>query len=96
MTKRRTHNPELKARVALEALAGRRTIQEIAAEYALHPIQVSQWKKQLSEGAQELFANSRRTQNKEKDQQQRESQLYEQIGKLQMELAWLKKKGGFS
>ena len=95
MTKRRTHNPELKARVALEALAGRRTIQEIAAEYALHPIQVSQWKKQLSEGARDLFANSRRTKDKE-DQQQRESQLYEQIGKLQMELAWLKKKGGFS
>ena len=95
MTKRRTHNPELKARVALEALAGRRTIQEIAAEYALHPIQVSQWKKQLSDGARELFANSRRTKDKE-EQQQRESQLYEQIGKLQMELAWLKKKGGFS
>lgn len=95
MTKRRTHNPELKARVALEALAGRRTIQEIAAEYALHPIQVSQWKKQLSDGARDLFANSRRTKDKE-EQQQRESQLYEQIGKLQMELAWLKKKGGFS
>ena len=95
MTKRRTHNPELKARVALEALAGRRTIQEIAAEYALHPIQVSQWKKQLSEGARDLFANSRRSKDKG-DQQQRESQLYEQIGKLQMELVWLKKKGGFS
>ena len=51
MTKRRTHSPEFKARVAMEAISGRKTLQEIAADHAIHPIQVSQWKKQLLEGA---------------------------------------------
>jgi transposase-like protein len=50
MSKRRTHSPEFKARVAMEAISGRKTIQEIAADHAIHPIQVSQWKKQLLEG----------------------------------------------
>ena len=71
MSKRRTHSPEFRARVAMEAISGRNTLQEIAADHAIHPIQVSQWKKQLLEGSSELF---------------------QQIGKLQMELEWLKKK----
>ena len=54
MSKRRTHSPEFKARVAMEAISGRKTIQEIAADHAIHPIQVSQWKKQLLDGASEL------------------------------------------
>ncbi|MFM2173472.1 MAG: hypothetical protein RLZZ54_1399 [Cyanobacteriota bacterium] len=55
MSKRRTHSPEFKARVAMEAISGRKTIQEIAADHAIHPIQVSQWKRQLLDGASELF-----------------------------------------
>jgi transposase-like protein len=51
MTKRRTHSPEFKARVAMEAISGRKTLQEIAADGAEHLIQASQWKKQLLEGA---------------------------------------------
>jgi transposase-like protein len=47
MSKRRTHSPEFKAKVAVEAISGRKTIQEIAADHAIHPIQVSQWKRQL-------------------------------------------------
>jgi putative transposase len=47
MTKRRTHSPEFKARVAVEAISGRKTLQVIAADHAIHPIQVSQWKNQL-------------------------------------------------
>jgi transposase-like protein len=54
MSKRRTHSPEFKARVAMEAISGRKTIQEIAADHA-NPIQVSQWKLQLLDGASELF-----------------------------------------
>jgi transposase-like protein len=46
MSKRRTHSPEFKAKVAMEAISGRKTIQEIAADHAIHPIQVSQWKRQ--------------------------------------------------
>ena len=55
MSKRRTHSPEFKAKVAMEAISGRKTLQEIAADHAVHPIQVSQWKKQLLEGASDLF-----------------------------------------
>ncbi|MGA1712571.1 MAG: transposase [bacterium] len=55
MSKCRTHSPDLKARVALEAISGRKTIQEIAPDQAIHPIQVSQWKRQPLDGAYELF-----------------------------------------
>jgi putative transposase len=61
MSKRRTHSPEFKARVAMEAISGRKTIQEIAADHAIHPIQVSQWKKQLLEGASELFTRGKKS-----------------------------------
>ena len=52
MSKRRTHSPEFKARVGMEAISGRNTIQEIAADHAIHPIQVSQWKRQLLDDAE--------------------------------------------
>ena len=65
MSKRRTHSPEFKARVAMEAISGRKTIQEIAADHAIHPIQVSQWKKQLLEGASELFTRGKKTKDKD-------------------------------
>ena len=55
MSKRRTHSPEFKARVAMEAISGRKTLQEIAADHSIHPIQVRQWKKQLLEGSREMF-----------------------------------------
>jgi transposase-like protein len=58
MSKRRTHSPEFKARVAIDAISSRKTIQEIAADHSIHPIHVSQWKKQLLEGASELFTRS--------------------------------------
>jgi putative transposase len=86
MSKRRIHSPEFKARVAMEAISGRKTIQEIAADHAIHPIQVSQWKRQLLDGASELFTRGKKTKDKE------EAELFQQIGKLQMELEWLKKK----
>jgi putative transposase len=61
MSKRRTHSPEFKAKVAMEAISGRKTIQEIAADHSIYPIQVSQWKKQLLEGASELFTRGKKT-----------------------------------
>ncbi|WP_255090410.1 MULTISPECIES: hypothetical protein [unclassified Synechococcus] len=75
----------------MEAISGRKTLQEIAAEHAIHPIQVSQWKKQLLESASDLFGKGRK--DKERgDQQTREAELFQEIGKLKMELEWLKKK----
>jgi transposase-like protein len=91
MSKRRTDRPEFKARVAMEAISGRKTIQEIAADHFIHPIQVSQWKRQLLDGASELFTRGKKTKDKEEGQA-KEAELFQQIGRLQMELEWLKKK----
>jgi transposase-like protein len=88
MSKRRTHSSEFKARVAMEAISGRKTIQEIAAD---HAIQVSQWKRQLLDGASELFTRGKKSNDKEEGQA-KEAELFQQIGRLQMELEWLKKK----
>jgi putative transposase len=90
MSKRRTHNPEFKARVAMEAISGRKTIQEIAADHAIHPSQVSQWKRQLLDGASELFTRGKKSKDKEEGQA-KEAEMFQQIGRLQMELEWLKK-----
>ncbi|MBV2352097.1 IS3 family transposase [Synechococcus sp. HK05] len=89
MSKRRTHSPEFKARVAMEAISGPKTIQEIAADHAIHPIQVSQWKRQLLDGASELFTRGKKSKDKEEGQA-KQAELFQQIGKLQMELEWLK------
>jgi transposase-like protein len=95
MTKRRTHSPEFKAGVAMEAISGRKTIQEIAVDHAIHPIQVSQWKKQLLDGTGELFTRGKKTKDKEEGQA-KEAELFQQIGRLQMELEWLKKNRSYS
>jgi transposase-like protein len=76
----------------MEAISGRKTLQEIAADHAIHPIQVSQWKKQLLEGASELFTRSKQSKGQGQGQgQAKEAELLQQIGRLQMELEWLKK-----
>ena len=69
----------------MEVISGRKTIQEIAADHAIHPIQVSQWKRQLLVGASELFSRGKNTKDKEKGQA-KEAELFHQIGRLQMEL----------
>ena len=91
MSKHRTHSPEFKARVTMEAISARKTIQKIAADHATHPIQVSQWKRQLLDGASELFDRGKKSKDKE-EWQVKEAELFQQIGRLQMELEWLKKK----
>jgi len=75
----------------MEAISGRKSIQEIAADHAIHPIQVSQWKRQLLDGASELFIRGKQTRDKDEGQA-KEAELFQQIGRLQMELEWLKKK----
>lgn len=90
--RRRQHSPELKARVALEAIQERKTINEIAGEYGIHPKQVSEWKRQVIESLSEIFAGGMRVDGRELRRQ--ESELFEQIGRLKMELEWLKKKYG--
>jgi putative transposase len=90
LNKRLTHSSDFKAKVAMEAISGRKTIQEIAADHTIHPIQVSQWKKQLLDGASELFHRGKKNKDKEEGQT-KEAERFQQIGRLQMELGWLKK-----
>ncbi len=78
------------ARVALEAAKQTRTLAELAGAFQVHTVQVSQWKKQLLDGVESLFRDGRRRDHYES--QAIQAQLYEQIGRLQMEVEWLKKK----
>lgn len=94
MAKRRRISPDTKARVALAAARGERTVNEIAAQFEVHPTQVSQWKRQLLDGASDLFIDGRSARGTPSDGEADTAQLFEQIGRLQMELAWLKKKVG--
>ena len=89
--KRRTHSAQDKARIALEAISGVMTTSEIAAKYQVHPVQVSQWKKQLLEGAADVFdkAGGRK---KEQDFEALEDRHHSKIGQLVLEVDWLKKK----
>jgi len=91
---RKFHSPEFKAKVGLEAVRGVKTINEIGQEYGVHPVQVGQWKKAIQEQASTLFEGKRGptpvAAHREPDR------LYSEIGKLKMELDWLKKKSGIS
>jgi transposase-like protein len=89
---RTRHSAAFKAKVALEAVKQDKTIAQLAKEHQVHPVQISQWKKQLLDGLEELFEAGSASRRPEPKKLQAE--LYEQIGRLQMELAWVKKKSG--
>jgi transposase-like protein len=94
VTTRKVHTPEFKAKVGLEALRGVKTINQIGQQYGVHPVQVSQWKKAIQEQAKTLFEGKR---GPKPSAAHREPELlYSEIGKLKVELDWLKKKSGIS
>ena len=88
--KRRNHNAAFKAKVALAAIKGNKTVAQLASLYKVHPTQIAQWKKQLLESMPQIFYC--RGQNNQQNQEQLTAQLYQQIGQLTVELDWLKKK----
>lgn len=88
--KRKQHTPVFKAQVALAALRGDRTVNELASHYGVHPTLIHGWKKQLLAGAEQIFSNG--TQATAADAEVQKAELFEQIGRLKMELEWLKKK----
>jgi transposase-like protein len=88
---RKRHSKEFKAKVAIEAVKGVKTASELASEYGVHPVQITQWKKQLLEGSASLFETGGRSQKDE--QTTLIERLYQQIGQLQVEVEWLRKKG---
>lgn len=87
--KRRVFSPSFKAKVALAAIRGDKTTAELASKFAVHTSQVTAWKKQLLNQAADLFQDGRR---KAQDSVVQEEELYAQIGRLKMEIEWLKKK----
>lgn len=90
--KRRSFTPSFKAKVALEALRETKTIAEIAQRHKLHPTQINLWKKQLLERAEDVFQDGRSRATKVATDEPESSELYEQIGRLKVQLEWLKKK----
>jgi transposase len=91
---RRRYSADFKAKIALEAIKADRTINEIAALHEIHPNQIALWKKQLLEELPQIFADKRVKANK--DHEALQDRLYRQIGQLQVELDWLKKKSGLA
>ncbi len=87
---RKQYSAELKTRVALEAIKGHKTVNEIASEYGVHPTQIANWKKQALEGLPELFSLTRSDQKK--SDEDLIASLYQEIGHLKMQVDWLEKK----
>ena len=87
---RKNHDATYKAKVALEAVKGEKTIAQLSSKYGAHPNQIGQWKKRLLEALPTLFTDKRK--KAEKDREELEGELYKQIGQLKVELDWLKKK----
>ena len=87
---RKKHSNELKARIALDAIRGQKTMSELASEYGVHANQISRWKKQLLDAAPDIF-----TRGKDKEVEKKEverDRLYKKVGQLQVEVDWLKKR----
>jgi putative transposase len=89
--KRKRYSAEFKAQVALEAARERKTLAELASQFGVHPNQVSEWKKQLQERSGELFKT---TGTQDAENARLVAELYQQLGKAEMEREWLKKKLG--
>ena len=90
VTMRRQHDAAFKAKVAFDATKGEKTLTQIASEFSVHPNQIRQWRRQLMEKLPDLFSDRRKREEKNRDEL--EDELYRQIGRLKVELEWLKKK----
>ena len=92
--KRKQYTGKFKARVALEAIKGEKTIAELSSIYGVHANQITKWKKRAIEVLPELLSNNGH--KAEKDGEALQDELYRQIGQLKVELDWLKKKSGLN
>jgi putative transposase len=89
MPRKRKHKADFIAKVALAAVKEVHTMSELASQFGVHPAQIHKWKRRLVDGAEELFAKPGESRQRDESEV---SELYEQIGRLKMELEWLKKK----
>ena len=92
--KRKRYSADFKFRVALEAAQGQKTLNELASEQGVHPNQISTWKRQLLEGGPGTFSQNGR--HDQREQEAAQVELFEQIGRLKMELEWVKKAARFN
>jgi putative transposase len=92
MGQRKRHTAALKAKVALEAIRGDKTVNDLAGLYQVHPTQISEWRKRAVEGMAELFVDGR--EKTRKADEELKDRLYQEIGQLKVELDFLKKKTG--
>ncbi len=88
-TTRKTYSAKFKARVATEALRGEKTLSQLGSQYKVHPIQIAKWRKLVLDQMPELFVDGRR---KAPNSEVESTALFEEIGRLKVELDWLKKK----
>jgi transposase len=88
--KRKVHTSALKAQVALAAVKGDRTVNELAGHFGVHPTLIHSWKKQLIAGCESIFMSG--SKGSTTDSELLQAELFEQIGRLKMELEWVKKK----
>lgn len=88
--KRRQFSAKFKAKVAVDAIKGMKTLSELSTEYKVHPNQISVWKKQLLSNAPGLFPSGKKQQ--QKSEEELTAPLYEEIGRLKMDMKWLEKK----
>jgi len=91
-TRRKNYSADFKAKVAIAAIKGQHTVNEVASQYGIHPNQVMTWKKQALAAIPDSFS-TRRSSGAQADEELK-AQLYQQIGQLKVELDWLKKKAG--
>jgi len=89
-SKRRQFSAKFKAKVAVDAIKGMKTLSELSTEYKVHPNQISAWKKQLLSNAPGLFPSGKNRQ--QKSEEEITAPLYEEIGRLKMDIKWLEKK----
>jgi transposase-like protein len=91
-TTRKQYSPKFKARVAIEAIRGEKTLSQLGSQFKVHPIQIAKWRKSAREQMPELFVDGRKS--KSRNGEGDNDALYEEIGRLKVELDWLKKKVG--
>ena len=92
--RRKQHSAEFKFKVALEAVKEQKTLSQLGSDYELHPTQISEWKRQLLKSSNNVFGKD--ASKPEGEQSKVEIELYEQIGRLKMEIEWLKKKSAYN
>jgi transposase-like protein len=91
-TTRKQYSPKFKAKVAVEAIRGERTLSQLASQFHVHPVQIGQWRKTALAQLAEVFVDGRK--HKPAGTEVEKDRLYEQIGRQKVELDWLKKKVG--